>query len=81
MLSSVLNSKEAIKINIAIMRAFVEVRKFFFSNQDLLIKFSELASKVGEHDQYIKTLYDYLKSFDDEQKRRIEWESRKPIGF
>jgi len=81
MLSSVLNSKEAIKINIAIMRAFVEVRKFFFSNQDLLIKVSELANKVGEHDQYIKTLYDYLKSFDDEQKRRIEWENRKPIGF
>ena len=81
MLSSVLNSKEAIKINIAIMRAFVEVRKLFFGNQDLFIKVSELASKVGEHDQYIKTLYDYLKSFDDEQKRRIEWENRRPIGF
>ena len=55
--------------------------KGYAINQDLLIKVSELSNKVGEHDQYIKTLYDYLKSFDEEQKRRIEWENRKPIGF
>jgi hypothetical protein len=42
---------------------------------------SELADKVGEHDQSIKTLLDYLKSFDEEQKRLIEWQNRKPIGF
>ena len=81
MLSSVLKSKRAIKINIAIMRVFVEMRKFFMSHQELQIKISEIAEQVGEHDQYIRTLYDYLKSFDEEQKRREEWEKRTPIGF
>jgi len=81
MLSSVLKSKRAIKINIAIMRVFVEMRKFFMSHQELQIKIAEIAQQVGEHDQYIRTLYDYLKSFDEEQKRREEWEKRRPIGF
>ncbi|MCL2416594.1 MAG: ORF6N domain-containing protein [Bacteroidales bacterium] len=81
MLSSVLRSDRAIEVNIAIMRVFVEMRKLFLNHQELLIKVGELAEKVGEHDQYIKTLYDYLKSYDEEQKRRIEWENRNPIGF
>jgi hypothetical protein len=81
MLSSVLRSERAIEVNIAIMRVFVEMRKLFLNHQELLSKVAELAHKVGEHDQYIKTLYDYLKSFDEEQKRREEWENRKPIGF
>ena len=81
MLSSVLRSERAIEVNIAIMRVFVEMRKLFLNHQELLIKVGELAEKVGEHDQYIKTLYEYLKSYDEEQKRRLEWENRKPIGF
>jgi len=81
MLSSVLRSERAIEVNIAIMRVFVEMRKLFLNHQKLLIKVGELAEKVGEHDQYIKTLYEYLKSYDEEQKRRLEWENRKPIGF
>jgi hypothetical protein len=55
--------------------------KGYAINQHMLIKMSELTDKVGEHDQYIKILYDYLKSFDDEQKRLQEWKNRKPIGF
>ena len=81
MLSSVLKSARAIKINIAIMRVFVEMRKFFLTHQDLLLKVGDLAQKVGEHDLSIKTLYEYLKSFDEEQKRREAWENRRPIGF
>jgi len=81
MLSSVLRSERAIEVNIAIMRVFVEMRKLFLNHQELLIKVGELAEKVGEHDQYIKTLYEYLKSYDEEQKRRLEWENRNPIGF
>lgn len=81
MLSGVINSPTAIAVNITIMRVFMEMRKLFLNHKDLLVKVGELAEKVGEHDQYIKTLYDYLKSFDDEQKRRKEWENRRPIGF
>jgi hypothetical protein len=51
--------------------------KGFIINQ----RFERLEHKVGEHDQYIKTLYDYLKFFEEEQKRQEEWKNRKPIGF
>ena len=81
MLSNVLNSPQAMKASVDIIRVFVKMRDFLLSNQEILTKISELGHKVGEHDQYIQTLYEYLKSFDEEQKRRIEWENRKPIGF
>ena len=81
MLSGILNSDRAISVNIAIMRVFVEMRKLFLNHQEVLSKVTELAYKVGEHDESIKILHEYLKSFDEEQKRRIEWENRKPIGF
>jgi len=81
MLSSVLRSERAIEVNIAIMRVFVEMRKLFLNHQELMTKVAELANKVGDHDQSIQTLYDYLKSYDEEQKRRKEWENRNPIGF
>ncbi|MEE9450316.1 MAG: ORF6N domain-containing protein [Ignavibacteriaceae bacterium] len=42
MLSSVLKSKRAIKVNIAIMRAFVELRKFLYSNEKLAKKLTTL---------------------------------------
>jgi hypothetical protein len=44
-------------------------------------RFERLEHKVGEHDQYIKILYDHLTIFEEEQKRQEEWKNRKPIGF
>jgi len=51
MLSSVLRSKKAIQVNIAIIRTFVKIRQILASNRDL-------ARKVQEHDRQIATLLD-----------------------
>ena len=51
MLSSVLRSKQAIQVNIAIIRTFVRVRQILASNRDL-------ARKVQDHDRQIATLFD-----------------------
>lgn len=51
MLSSVLRSKKAVQINIAIIRTFVKIRQILSSNR-------ELARKVQEHDRQIATLFD-----------------------
>jgi hypothetical protein len=48
MLSSVLNSKRAINVNITIMRAFVKVREIIYSNKDLVRKISELEKLTNE---------------------------------
>ena len=47
MLSSVLNSDRAVKVNIAIMRAFVKLREMLETNRELARKFKELEVRVG----------------------------------
>src|SRR5262249_15700848 len=51
MLSSVLNSERAVKVNITIMRAFVRLRQMLETNRELAQKFSELERRVGKHDE------------------------------
>ena len=50
MLSSVLNSEVAIRVNIQIMRAFTNLRKIIARNKDLTYLFKELKQKVNQHD-------------------------------
>lgn len=62
MLSSVLNSERAIKVNIAIMRAFVEMRRFLESNERLARKLKQLEKetreKFAEHQQQISMIFE-----------------------
>jgi len=61
MLSSVLNSKRAIEVNIAIMRAFVKLRQMLESNEQLNRKFVAVIRKLSEHDKYFRVVFDELK--------------------
>jgi hypothetical protein len=76
MLSSVLNSERAVQVNIAIMRAFVQMRELGASNRELANKFTELEQRVGEHDDAIRTLFDAIR-----QMMMPEEKGRKEIGF
>ncbi len=51
MLSTVLSSKRAVQVNVAIMRTFVRIRQILATNRDLV-------RKVQEHDRQIATLFD-----------------------
>ena len=57
MLSSVLKSERAVKVNIAIMRAFVKLRQTLETNRELAQKFSELERRVGKHDEEIAAIF------------------------
>ena len=57
MLSSVLNSPQAIRINIEIMRAFVRLREMISTNKELSGKLDELERKVSTHDKAIAGLF------------------------
>jgi len=57
MLSSILNSEQAIKINIAIMRAFVKLREMLSSNKELAHKLTLLENRIEKHDGEIKTIF------------------------
>lgn len=61
MLSSVLRSKRAIEVSIAIMRAFVKLRQMLESNEELNRNFAAVIRKPGAHDKYFKVVLDELK--------------------
>jgi hypothetical protein len=61
MLSSVLRSKRAIQVNIAIMRAFVKLRELAASHKTLAAKLEQLERKVGGHDGQIRSLFDAIR--------------------
>src|SRR5882672_7575224 len=67
MLSGVLNSDKAINMNIAIMRAFVEVRKVLLMQNDLRVQLKEIKERLGEHDGQLNQIYDAMENLLDEK--------------
>jgi phage regulator Rha-like protein len=76
MLSSVLNSKRAIQVNILIMRAFVKLRSFILTHQELAFKLKELESKIQEHSKDIRDIFEAIR-----QLMGIPDEHMKITGF
>lgn len=81
MLSGVLNSGKAIKMNIAIMRAFVEVRRVVLSHRDIKRQLQEIKKRIGNHDENIAQLYEAIENLLDDKTAQRKWEDRKRIGF
>ena len=81
MLSGVLNSDRAINMNIAIMRAFVEVRRVLLQQSDLKEQLGMLRQRLGEHDTQLNQIYDALENLLDEKAAQRKWEDRERIGF
>jgi hypothetical protein len=71
MLSSVLNSKRAIQVNIEIMRAFVKLREMISSHKDLTKKLNELEKKYDEQFQVVFEAIRQLIEVEEKPKRKI----------
>ena len=80
-LSGILNSDNAINMNIAIMRAFVEVRRILIKENDLRTQLREVKERLGGHDVQLNAIYDALENLADEKTAQRKWEGRKRIGF
>jgi len=80
MLSSILNSKRAIQVNIAIMRAFVEIRKFLYGNDALAQKLKELERKTkkkfSDQQKQINIIFEAIKQLLVEETKPV-----RKIGF
>lgn len=81
MLSGILNSDKAINMNIAIMRAFVDVRKALIKQNDLKEQMKEIKERLGEHDAQLNQIYDAMENLLDEKAAQRKWEDREKIGF
>ena len=85
MLASVLKSDTAVKMNIAIVRAFIVLRKFAIQYKDILEQLDGLREKIGGHDAQQNNIYEALENMLDkktEEENKLEaWNKRKRIGF
>jgi len=80
MLSSVLNSDRAVQVNIAIMRAFVQMRELAISNRALARKLDELEMKYDRHDKQFIEVFDAIRSLmaqPETKKRQIGFKAGK----
>ena len=74
MLSSVLNSKKAIQVNIQIMRTFVKLRQILSTNKELVRKLGQLERKTEKHDAEIQAIFKAIRQLmtpPEKPKKRI----------
>jgi len=78
MLSGILNSPGAIQVNIAIMRAFVQIRRYLESYKDLSRKIEELEKAVSGHDEKIQLIFSAIRQLMEEKENPPD---RNPVEF
>src|SRR5690606_26462420 len=76
MLSSVLNSDRAIKVNIQIIRIFTRLREMLMTNKDILLKLERLEKQVSHNSEEIQVIFRALKELLHSPPV-----SRKQIGY
>jgi hypothetical protein len=77
MLSSVLHSKQAVLVNIQIMRVFVRMREVLSQNKELTDKLSELERRIDKHDIEIQTIFEAIRQLLEPPVEK----KRPAIGF
>jgi hypothetical protein len=70
MLSSVLNSDQAIEVNIAIMRVFVKLKEAISTHKELAHKFFQLEQKIANHDEEIKSIFSAIRQLMSPKEKR-----------
>lgn len=78
MLSSVLNSEMAIKVNIQIIRIFTKLRQVLVDNVELRLEIEQIKKKLNNHNQNIEVIFSYL---DELIEKKGNSEERERIGY
>ena len=72
-------------MNIAIVRAFIALRKFAIQYKDILEQLDGLREKIGSHDAQLNQIYEALENMldkkTDEEMKLEFWKKRERIGF
>ena len=75
MLSSVLNSRVAIDVNIRIMRIYTKMRQMMMTSQEIVAKLKELERQTLQNTADIRSVFEHLRQFlippDQANRRRI----------
>lgn len=76
MLSSVLNSPTAVRVNVEIMRTFVKLRRLMATPGELVEQLTKLAETVQWHDEQIKVIREVLQQMLEKPAK-----PKRKIGF
>jgi len=76
MAANVLNSPQAVKMSVFVVRAFVKLRELLFTHKELTYKLAQLERKLQNHDESIRSLVAAIRQLmtTPEPKKR-------PVGF
>ncbi|HET6990259.1 MAG TPA: ORF6N domain-containing protein [Bacteroidia bacterium] len=80
MLSSVLNSKQAIAVNIQIIRVFTKMREIISSNKEILLKLDLLEKKVDTNSEDIEEVFSVLRQLINPEpvpRKRVGYKMKK----
>ena len=78
MLSSVLNSPAAIKVNIEIIRVFTKIREVLTESLNVKLELEQIKKKLMNHDKNIELVFNYLDEMMEKQESKSE---RNKIGY
>ena len=81
MLASVLNSEQAIRVNIQIVRIFAKIRELLSAHSEIIEKLNGLEQKFVDHDDKIALIFEYLKQLEQTKHDEISFKERIQIGF
>jgi phage regulator Rha-like protein len=81
MLASVLKNEKAIRMSIAVVRAFIALKQLVIQKNTISAQLQELRDRLGEHDVQLACIYDAIENLLDEKANEKKWEDRPRIGF
>lgn len=81
MISCVLNSERAIKVNIQIVRVFTRMLNILSTHKEILKKLEELDNKNIDQDERIDLIFSYIKQLQQEKQNELDFKNRKQIGY
>ena len=69
MLSSVLRSKNAVQVNMAIMRTFVKLRELMITHKELALKIDALERKLRKHDEHFAAVFHAIREIMKQESK------------
>lgn len=81
MLAGILRSEKAIKMSIAVVRAFIALKELSIYYSDISDRFNEIQGRIDNHDEQLILIYDSIENMLDEKAEQESWKDRQRIGF
>jgi len=81
MLASVLKSTTARKMNIAIVRAFIGLKKWAIDHSDIIEQLEGLKQRIGEYDIQLNQIYDAIENLLDQKVEQKTWDNLERVSF